>query len=497
MNKKLQFNRYVPIALKNALDKLDYPRKDNLYTIIDLIYRKEIYFKNDLQRVYGYTEISKQQFKELLPTSDNLNEDINFLVDNGFIRRNDYYTIGLQPKGYKISSEYMGKSLPVKITNDNINKRIANQITKNKRLKVKRLEFVKSEYFKNFKIDVQGANKAILEKAHSEIKELCNKLKYPLSHQQIQAIIDCEKSCEGYRVELLLRAGNELKNILHRFMVSSIRINAISDGFLFFKRNKTNGRLDSNLTSLPSYLRPYIQSNESLFNIDIKNSQPFFLYTLLKSQKGINPEELELYKQMVLSGQLYDALVLDFNKKHQKIWVRDQMKNMVFKIFYSKTPSYLKYKNFFAMWFPSIMEFINNTNSKNNNVLAVKMQTLESHAVLDIIMPELEKLDIKPFTIHDSFLCKQSQVETIVSLVNQKMVEMFGVCPTLKVEEVNAQVQEEEEPWEMTDDYFDYDDEEELKVEPIQINIPQMSIADKQKILRALSNLKHDDDYGF
>ena len=36
-------------------------------------------------------------------------------------------------------------------------------------------------------------------------------------------------------------------------MLYNIRINAINDGFLFFKRNDTNGRLDSNLTSLPSF----------------------------------------------------------------------------------------------------------------------------------------------------------------------------------------------------------------------------------------------------
>ena len=497
MSKKLQFNRYVPIALKKALDKIDYPRKDNLYTIIDLIYRKEIYFKSELQKVYGYTEISLEQFKELLPTSNNLNDDINFLIDKGFIRRNDFYTIGIKPKSYKISSEYMGKSFPVKINNDNINKRIANQIARNKRLKVKRLEFVKSEYFKNFKIDVEGANKAILDNATNEINLLCKRLNYPLSTNQIHAIIQCDESCVDNRTELLLIAGKEIKNILHRFMVSCMRISAIADGFLFFKRNKTNGRLDSNLTSLPSYLRPYIQSDEPLFNIDFKNSQPFFLYTLLKSQKDINPEELELYKQMVLSGQLYDALVLDFNKKHQKIWIREQMKNMMFKIFYSKTTSYLKYKNFFATWFPTIMAFINKTNSIKNNVLAVKMQTLESHAVLDVIMPEMEKLGIKPFTIHDSFMCKQSQVNTIVSVVTQKMEEMFGVCPSLKVEEVNTQVQEDEEVWEMTDDYFEYDMDEDLEVEPIQIKIPQMSMAEKQKVLDALLRPNQDDEYGF
>jgi hypothetical protein len=126
------------------------------------------------------------------------------------------------------------------------------------------------------------------------------------------------------------------------------------------------------------------------------------------------------------------------------------------------------------------------------------MQTLESHAVLDVIMPELEKLGIKPYTIHDSFMCKQSQVDTILLVVTQKMEELFGVCPTLKVEEVNTQVQEDEEVWEMTDDYFDYEDEDEdLQVESIQIKIPQMSMAEKQKILDALLRPNLDDEYGF
>ena len=62
MNKK-QFNRYIPKALKIELDTYDYPRKDNLYTIIDLIQRKEIYFKSDAQKRYGYAEIPISQFK--------------------------------------------------------------------------------------------------------------------------------------------------------------------------------------------------------------------------------------------------------------------------------------------------------------------------------------------------------------------------------------------------------------------------------------------------
>lgn len=71
-----QFRRYIPYTLKEELDKLSYTRKDNLYVIIDLISRKELYYKTELQKIHGYTEISLAQFKQLIPSSDNLQEDL-------------------------------------------------------------------------------------------------------------------------------------------------------------------------------------------------------------------------------------------------------------------------------------------------------------------------------------------------------------------------------------------------------------------------------------
>jgi ribosomal protein S17 len=350
MNPKKQFNRYIPSLIKDELDQLTHTRKDNLYTIIDLINRKEIYYKSDLQRTYGYTEIALAQFKELLPTSNNLNEDIQFLIDNNFIRRNNFYTIGAKCKSYKISSEYLGKTIGIKIQNININKRIAKQIEKNKRMKVKSLEFAKSEYYKTFKVDIDGANKAILKKTIQEFKNLCLSLEFILSEKQMRDIIDCKKESLKNRMLIIIRKeGKELHDILHRYMIYSTRINAINDGFLFFKRNKTNGRLDSNLTSLPSFLRPFIISNEPLMNIDIKNSQPYFLYTLIQNKTEIDKEELSKYKDLVIEGTIYEFLV-----KKYKIYTgiertRNQMKEMLFKVYYSKNSSFEKLKQFYGL----------------------------------------------------------------------------------------------------------------------------------------------------
>ena len=121
MKKQPQFKRYISILLKNELDNLSYERKDDLYIILDLIHRKEVYYKSDYQNKYGFTEISIAQFKEYIPSSTNLNVGIQFLVDNKLLLRNNYFIMGKQSKSYKIPREYLGKPIPVTIKDKNIN----------------------------------------------------------------------------------------------------------------------------------------------------------------------------------------------------------------------------------------------------------------------------------------------------------------------------------------------------------------------------------------
>lgn len=475
MNKK-QFNRYLPKALKIELDKFDYPRKDNLYTIIDLIQRKEIFFKSDAQKRYGYAEIPISQFKELIPSSNNLNADMKFLIENKFIIRNERYITGVSSKSYKISSEYLGNAIAVKIQDNNINQRIWKQIQSNKRKRVKNLEFAKTEYFKNFKIDYLGAKLAIHEKAEKEIIELCAEIKIPIQKSQINDIINCDPKGNTIKYVILkTQKGIELHNIIHRYMVYNTRLNAINDGFLFFKRNKTNGRLDSNLTSLPSFLRPFIQSDERLMNIDIKNSQPFFLFILIRNNPTIDEEELLRYMELVINGTLYDYLKDAYNNKYNKFWDRDQMKKMLFKIYYSRTTSFQAYKDFFASIFPSIMQYINIENEVFHNTLSVRLQTTESFAVLDTIMPMLEAIGIRPYTIHDSFVCKESEANQIIETINNKFIELFGYAPALHSNYIDEIEEEDDTLFDWDDDLYligEYSEEEVKPKSPFnQINV--------------------------
>jgi hypothetical protein len=107
------------------------------------------------------------------------------------------------------------------------------------------------------------------------------------------------------------------------------------------------------------------------------------------------------------------------------------MKLMLCKIFYSRNESYPAYKSFFENLFPTIMRFIRETNEKEHKTLAIQLQTMESFTVLDKVMVELQSIGIKPFTIHDGFICKESQAETIKAVFYQQVNELYGVAPSL------------------------------------------------------------------
>lgn len=259
-------------------------------------------------------------------------------------------------------------------------------------------------------------------------------LRLSKKESDIKDLINCTNDFKKIRGAIIMRNGKkEMDNILYKFTNQHFKILAINGGYLYFKRNNTNGRLDSNLTNLPTTLRQFLISDEKLFNIDIKNSQPYFLYSLLKNEGGVDKVELERYGQLVINGDFYEYLMEEFSKATGKERTRNQMKKMIFKIFYSKAGSFSGLKTFFGSLFPSIMTHINETNKTNNSVLPIQLQTIESTSIISVVLPELGKMGIKPFTIHDSFVCRESEAATIIDVFNKRLIEMYGIAPALHV----------------------------------------------------------------
>jgi hypothetical protein len=427
--------RYVPTLLKTVLLECDYKRKDDLVIIIDLIYRKQIYFRNNLQKNYGYVEIPRAAFEKIIPSPNTVKAAIDYLIEQGIISRNDSYEADKRAKAYKIEKKYLGAKVGIELTDTKMIARLKKQKMAMRKVRVKNMEFQKTEYYKTFKINEIEACEAIKNKATIEILALCEKIDVKLNIEQAHQLVDCSGKYGLWRNIILQKEdGKELHSILHRVMLYQQHVHSIADGWLYFKRNKTNGRLDSNLTSLPTFLRKYIVSNEVLYNIDLKNSQPFFLYTKLKNNSDVKPFELAHYGDLVTNGTLYEYLQEKWFLATGKEKDRAQMKKMLFSIFYSKITSFRSYKDFFRGVFPTIMEAIDTTNAEQHNTLAIAMQTLESHSILDVVMPALKEQNIVPFTIHDSFVVSSKEVMQVKATIKEKFQLLFGLVPALHEE---------------------------------------------------------------
>ena len=438
------------MLIKEEIENLDYPRKDDLYVIIDLIYRKEMYYKADYQRFYNFSEISQAQFKELVASSDGLQRALDFLVLNNLVIRNEFYIMHHQAKGYKIASEYMSKTVPVTITDKNINKRIEKQFKRYRENKDQSIKAAKSRYMKHFSIDSKKALAAINENCLKELMTFLESKEISCTKQDVQDLMEGKANVRMLRVNLLVGPHrNGVLNIMHKHLIHTMRVNAIADGALFFKRNSTNGRLDSNLTSLPRYLRKFLKSDEPLVYLDIKNSQPFFLYTILLNEASIEPDELRKFGDLVVSGTLYETMVTEYKEFCRKERSRDQMKNMVYRIFFSKVPSFPANKKFFERLFPTIMAYISRCNEESNNTLALALQRKESRCVLDAVMPALQSRGIIPLTIHDGFICTEAEADTLKEVFEAKIKEIFGIVPLLHINPLIEEDSQEEDDWEV------------------------------------------------
>ncbi|MFM7088502.1 MAG: hypothetical protein ACKOW9_03145 [Candidatus Paceibacterota bacterium] len=431
MKQKEREKRYVPYPVYLQILKTNYKRKDDLYIIIDAIYRRQIYFKSDTQKYYGYVEIPRKYFRELIGNNNNVSKALDFLLDNKWIESNDFYRIGLQCKGYRLPSNFLGKRAVIEIEDDKINDRLRNLRLAKRKKRAKNIEFQKSKYFKMFDIDLKPALQATEAKAIEDLKILANNNKIYINEHELKQVVNSTPEGLASRNKFVSKVPIDFHNILHRFMVQQEIVSCIADGYLFFKRDKNTGRATTNLCSLPSYLRQYIKSDKTLMNIDIANSQSYFLYTLLINEPTINKLELEQYGKLATKGLLYEYLSDNWNNNYNRRMTREQMKKVVCKIFYSKTESFKMYKEFFGSYFPTIMDYINATNFQVHNTLALELMNRESNIVLDTVLPDLNEIGIVPFTIHDSFLVHEDEVNTVKKTIKDICINKYGVAPEL------------------------------------------------------------------
>jgi len=303
-----------------------------------------------------------------------------------------------------------------------------------------------------------------IEKNRRKIR-LQNSKKYPALNEYIHKIeIDYEAAQKTIETTYLknIREGNVKAEGRRTF--SLCEIDRIQSDEIFIKVNKTNGRLDSNYTRLPSELLQHLNINgNSLRELDICNSQLFFAAALLnptpeiihlmnrilvhsftilvKSLQLSQCKDVKLYTSLVTSGKFYDFMMEKF--KEHEIYFKDRkgLKEQLFIVFFGKSNAakYNPAAKLFKFIFPNVQILFDAIKKDEHNLLAILLQKIESYTILErvskMILSELPGL---PFiTRHDSLLPSGIMVcndaDKVKEIMLKTIQEVTGLIPTVRI----------------------------------------------------------------
>jgi hypothetical protein len=435
-NKPIILN--IPALFIQALDnhlKANQPRFKYdviyFYYIVHYILLEQIKNRNRNENEDGqYVPVNRVFLKSV--TVSNIFDYIKYLRNGKFIISDNHYIIGKKSNGYSINPIYLKGIDKIEVKGDC---KLFNKIIKNQRRK--------RAHYNRFE--------AFLKCMYDEF------MKVDLDYQKAEEWILCQP--------------DEVKQNAYMIALSLLKDKRLR----YFDRNKTNNRLDTNLTNLKKELRKFIIGD--YVNIDLKNSQPFFLSMLLKSiiiqgnkqqgplcclfhysilvkSFGIKSLQaiskihhfkekpflvnLRAFNKSVINGTLYN----DFIKSYPKGISRDNVKIIMFKVLFSNNKIKDKYKDFipwekdkevFASVYPFIYESIKILKSKGHAILPVFLQKVESYIFIDCIAKELVRAGIVPLTVHDSVIVKAEHKERTIEIINKIFMENFNVIPTLDI----------------------------------------------------------------
>jgi hypothetical protein len=205
----------------------------------------------------------------------------------------------------------------------------------------------------------------------------------------------------------------------------------------FAKKDNTGNRLHNNLTNLPTPLRAFTTiNNQQLCQVDIKNSQPLFLYIALRNY-SINKIELDKYKNVVCETGFYEffAEKLNFILNQSN---RNSFKKKIFGgVLFDKNRSYLsKYETIFKNEFPEMFSVIRSIKSKKYEEVAIMLQKTESKFIFSCIeeLMCITKNKIELLTIHDSICTVVGKEHTVKKIMEEQFEKTYFIKVKLKVE---------------------------------------------------------------
>lgn len=279
-------------------------------------------------------------------------------------------------------------------------------------------------------------------------------------------------------------------NVMLNNVVTGLRLSVdfINSGKFRYKIDSFGCRFHSNLTNLKEELRNYVKyDNKKLVSIDLKNSQPYLALLLFKKsfwlggnkskcwvkRLGLESRDGEIiekyiggiimlveslesqyskgfsknYPQLVSSGGFYEYLIDElgdefpnrFSSNNPEVSSRDVAKKEVLRIMYvhprrAKSKFYSPCRGYERL-FPLEYKLFNLIKRDNYKLLPKLLQRIEKFLIINVICKELnrEYPDMPLFTVHDSIVSTEENVDIIDKKMKQVLLDEIGFHPTLDV----------------------------------------------------------------
>ena len=168
---------------------------------------------------------------------------------------------------------------------------------------------------------------------------------------------------------------------------------------------------------------------------------------LLIESNQIDRKEIEIYKNMISEGTIYENLaeiVLNYlDKDYVKMQyglnleIRDEMKKLFYMIVYSSNQNIkghlAKITTIFKYEFPSVHRVFHEIKKANGKNLVRLLQRIESYLVLDVICKQfsLQYPTIPLFTIHDALITLEHYITPLKIIAENVLEQATGLQPIL------------------------------------------------------------------
>ncbi|WP_036153882.1 hypothetical protein [Maribacter forsetii] len=193
----------------------------------------------------------------------------------------------------------------------------------------------------------------------------------------------------------------------------------LRSGNIYVSRNRTNQRLDTNLTNMPNFIFELIANENKLKQIDAVNSQYAILANLMK-----NDGLLGRFIEDAQNGELYENIEKELNLEH-----RNDAKKGLMKIIFAPNDTKNIYKEGLENLYPELIKYSESIKyQKGYKELSIMLQNCESNLYIDHLLKSLQDLGIECTSKHDSIICRQSDVDFVEQLMKQEMLKIDFKC---------------------------------------------------------------------